>query len=208
MMMDSTKKLDAMKTAITALADLEAEDQASALRWIAQELGVTGSLQSTPGSSLPSLGGGGNGGDVLTADVTGMSAKQFMAAKKPTTDVERIACLAYYLTHMRDTPHFKTRDLTELNTEAAGRKFGNATQAANNALNQNDFIAPAGKGTRQITSRGEAFVDALPDREKVTAALAEYPKKKRRANSGGRKKTTTGTTRRRKTTTSRKSTAS
>ena len=41
---------------------------------------------------------------------TEMSAKEFLYEKKPQTDVERIACLAYYLTHYRTTPHFKTTD--------------------------------------------------------------------------------------------------
>jgi len=47
-----------------------------------------------------------------------MSPKDFLLEKQPRTDVERIACLAYYLTHYRATPHFKTIDLSILNTEA------------------------------------------------------------------------------------------
>ena len=35
-----------------------------------------------------------------------MSPKDFLMEKAPNTDVERIACLAYYLTHYRSTPHF------------------------------------------------------------------------------------------------------
>jgi hypothetical protein len=46
--------------------------------------------------------------------------KQFLLEKAPQTDVERIACLAYYLTNYRETPHFTTLDLAKLNTEAAG----------------------------------------------------------------------------------------
>jgi len=54
--------------------------------------------------------------------------------KQPRTDVERVACLAYYLTHYRNTPYFKTLDLGKLNTEAAQPKFSNAAYASNNAL--------------------------------------------------------------------------
>src|SRR5947209_8545864 len=36
-----------------------------------------------------------------------ISPKEFLLQKQPRTDVERIACLAYYLTHYRDQPHFK-----------------------------------------------------------------------------------------------------
>jgi hypothetical protein len=115
------------------------------------------------------------------SDLESISPKQFMAAKRPQTDVERITCLAYYLAHARGEPHFKTRDLTALNTEAAGSRFSNAAQASNNALNQNEFLAQAGQGKRQITPRGEAMVEALPDREAVTGALADIPKRARRA---------------------------
>ena len=58
-----------------------------------------------------------------------MSPKEFLLEKQPRTDVERIACLAFYLTHYRDTPHFKTLELSKLNTEAAQQKFANAANA-------------------------------------------------------------------------------
>ena len=65
---------------------------------------------------------------------TGMSPKEFLLEKEPQTDVERIACLAYYLTHYRSMPHFKTADLSLLNTEAAQPKFANTAYSANNAV--------------------------------------------------------------------------
>src|SRR5438105_4733006 len=42
------------------------------------------------------------------------SAKDFILEKDPLTEVERLACLAYYLTHYLSTPHFKTVDLSRL----------------------------------------------------------------------------------------------
>jgi hypothetical protein len=77
--------------------------------------------------------------------------KEFMLQKQPRTDVERIACLAYYLAHFRDMPHFKTLDLAKLNTEAAQPKFSNAAYSAKNALNQG-YLAPATKGQRQLSA--------------------------------------------------------
>ena len=65
-----------------------------------------------------------------------LSPKEFLLEKQPRTDVERIATLAFYLTHYRDTPHFKTLDLSKLNTEAAQPKFSNAASSANNAVKQ------------------------------------------------------------------------
>jgi hypothetical protein len=61
------------------------------------------------------------------------SPKEFLFEKHPKTDVERIACLAYYLTHYRDMPQFKTLDLGKLNTEAAQIKFSNTAYASDNA---------------------------------------------------------------------------
>src|SRR5689334_9935012 len=49
--------------------------------------------------------------------------KEFLLEKQPTTDVERLACLAYYLTHYRDQRYFRTEDLSKLNMEAAQRAF-------------------------------------------------------------------------------------
>ena len=42
----------------------------------------------------------------LSKDLT---PKQFLAQKKPENNYERVACLAYYLTHYREMLHFKTR---------------------------------------------------------------------------------------------------
>jgi hypothetical protein len=99
------------------------------------------------------------------------SPKEFMLQKQPKTDVERVACLAYYLTHFRETPYFKTIELSKLNTEAAQPKFSNAAYATQNALNTG-YLAPAIKGQRQLSAAGEQFVQALPDRDAAKAAMA------------------------------------
>src|SRR5258708_3272898 len=84
-----------------------------------------------------------------------------LAARK---DVERVACLAFYLTHYRETPEFTTLDISKINTEAAQRKLANATVAVNNA-SQYGYLVPAGKGMKQISASGERYVQALPDYE-------------------------------------------
>lgn len=105
--------------------------------------------------------------------------KAFMAAKQPRNEVERITCLAYYLTHYRETATFKTRELTDLNIEAAQPKLSNASYVARNAT-QADYLSLAGRAQKQITARGEALVNALPDREKVRAALDSQPGRRRK----------------------------
>jgi hypothetical protein len=98
------------------------------------------------------------------------SPKQFMIDKTPTTDVERVACLAYYLTHYRAMPHFKTKDITDLNVEAAQRRFSNAAFAVVNATNSG-YLVPSVKGCKQLSGPGEQFVQALPDHEAAREAF-------------------------------------
>ena len=91
------------------------------------------------------------------------SPKDFLFQKQPDSDAERVACLAYYLARFRDTPHFKTVDISKLNTEAAQIKFSNSSNAVWNAT-RNGLLAAASKGMKQLSAYGERYVDALPDR--------------------------------------------
>lgn len=110
------------------------------------------------------------------------SPKDFLFQKDPDTDVERVACLAYYLVRYRDTKHFKTLDISKLNTEAAQRKFANAATSVGNAT-QGGFLAPVGRGMKQLTAQGERYVDALPDRAAAKAALGNRKARRQRRQS-------------------------
>ena len=116
-----------------------------------------------------------------------LTAKDFLFEKDPRTDVERITCLAYYLSHYRDQSHFKTADLTKLNTEAAQRKFANAAYAVNNAT-QGGYLAGAPGGQKQLTVLGEQYVEALPDRDAARAVIDRARAKRRRSGSRTRSK--------------------
>ena len=171
------KEFAVIQTCLNALEPLEEERRSFALQMILSRLG-----SSIAPAGANGMAGRPAGGAVAhsAANVGTMTSKEFLRTKKPTTDVERITVLAYYLTHNRSTPHFKTQDLTALNTEAGGDKFSNAAFTAANAVKQNGYLTAAGKGKRQITPRGEDVVTALPDREAVAAVLAEQPKRKGR----------------------------
>lgn len=177
-MADAIKELEAMKTALAALEDLDPEGRARALNWLASALNVN--LKTTKTGTAeeedPGNGGGGHAGVDPTVD----DPKAFLANKNPETDIERIACLAYYLSKHNDQRTFSTKDLTELNLSAAGRQIGNPSQAAADAVRKRGFLAAAGGGRRQITRVGEEVVEALPDREKVKAVTDKIPRKKRR----------------------------
>ncbi|HVH50795.1 MAG TPA: hypothetical protein VM690_01510 [Gaiellaceae bacterium] len=171
--MGSESELKAIQAALAALWPLDPEARARAVAGIAGALGVGGRPPgvNVPGSASQATADGG-------ADLG--SAKQFLASKAPRSDVERVAVLAYYLTHARGTAHFATKELNELNTEAAGPRFSNASYAASNATKKSGLLAAAPGGKKQITARGEALVEALPDRQAVTIALESMPGKPRR----------------------------
>jgi hypothetical protein len=180
---DPASELKAMQDALKALSPLEAGARQRAVTWLAGALGVA----TTEGSGIDDggLNAGGQGGaegPTLPSNQPGElgTPRQFLAAKRPTTDVERVTCLAYYMTNVTKKPHFKTRELIELNTEAAGIKISNPSQATANAKDRNGYLAEAGGGNRQITPLGEAVVAAMPDRDAVAKAIADGPKKVRR----------------------------
>jgi hypothetical protein len=100
-----------------------------------------------------------------------LSPKEFLMKKQPRSDVERVACLAYYLAHYRDQPTFKTLDISNLNTEAAQTKLSNSAYAVNNAT-QYGYLAAALKGAKQLSGAGEMYVEALPDRDAAAKAFA------------------------------------
>ena len=98
-----------------------------------------------------------------------------MFEKQPNTDIERVACLAYFLTHYRDTPHFKTLDISKINTEAAQIKFSNAAQAVENATKAG-LIVQSLKGQKQLSAIGEQYVQALPvGKKRARQSLALNP---------------------------------
>jgi len=129
-----------------------------------------------------------NGGTQHFGDRAELPPKEFMFQKQPRTDIERIACLAYYLTHYRDTRHFKTIDLSRLNTDAAQIKFSNTAFAVVNATNAGLLVA-ADKGAKQLSAIGELYVEALPDRAKAKEVLASARiRRPRKSKSNGESK--------------------
>ena len=125
--------------------------------------------------------------DPSFSDRAELPPKEFLFRKQPKTGVERVACLAYYLTHYRDTPHFKTIDISRLNTEAAQLKFSNAAHAVANATAAG-LLTLAGKGNKQLSAVGERYVDALPDQNAAKEVLAAMRPRRARKTSGNRKK--------------------
>lgn len=183
-------ELDAMRACATAIEPLTEDAKLRTLTWLMERYGrdMLSEMRSSSAVGQPA-GSLGVGPRITTAQAE-VTPKRFVQEKLPQTDVERIAVLAYYLASNRGVQHFKTSDLTALNTEAAQRRFSNAADAASNAMKSSGFLADAGKGMRQLTVKGEEAVEALPDREALMAVIDKYSDSRRRRPAKGARSTT------------------
>jgi len=180
----AVEDFEALSTIIGVLKELDSDAQRRVLQSVQTFLGFAPERnQQSPNGTLPFSEAPYE--QSFSRDRT-LSAKEFLRDKNPVTDVERVTCLAYYLTHYRDTPHFKTLDISSLNTEAAQPKFSNAAFAVENAAKLGYLVA-ATKGNKQITAIGEKFVDLLPDRDAAREAVRNFRPRRRTKKQKARK---------------------
>ena len=123
-----------------------------------------------------------------------MNPKEFLLEKVTRSLITGVARLAFYLTYYRDTPHFKTLDLSTLNTEAAQQKFSNPTQTVNDSTKVG-LLVPASRGQKQLSAMGEQYVKALPDKEAAKKVLKRMKWGRARKSSGKTKQSTRKKTR-------------
>ncbi len=145
--LDFGQELQALAAILKALSPLTADARKFVLRTASDRLGISSAVDTpkerpasvSSSNSAPQSGG-----------LEGTSPKDFLRIKKPTTESQRMVCLAFYLTHAVGKPHFKTQDLTALNTEAAGGKFSNPSMTVRNATTQSHFLAPGRKAPSRL----------------------------------------------------------
>ncbi len=168
--------------AMERLEGMEPERQRFVLQTIAQGLRLSGGLKlGAPRSE-------GDEEEQETGDAELGMPPQFFKRKRPSNDVERVTCAAYYLHHGRGIQDFKTQDLSNLIIEARITPIPNPAMAVQNARNAG-LLAPIGRGGRkQLTALGEDVVNAMPGRDAVNAVRAAAKKaarrKRRRKKSG------------------------
>ena len=175
---------ETLKTVIDALKVLPDDSRERILKTILTyfDYGYSGAMQSLLSLS-PVSASASSTREPSFGDRSPLSPKDFLHQKSPRTDVERITCLAYYLTNYREMKHFKTEDISALNTEAAQIKLSNPSFTIRNAV-QAGLLASAVGTSKQISMHGEKVVIALPDRDKVREVLKAI----RRRNSKKRTK--------------------
>ena len=193
-MSEGLSELKAMEIICNAFESLGPNGRQRAVQWLLGALGMPDDLPS-PGAIAPeqqNLNGDGqrDGHGTPTTQTTitpdDLSPKEFMGQKHPQSTVERISCLAFYLTHHRHIPMFSGAEIETLNRQAAGptinphRDMDSARRAG--------YLAPADNRKRQITTKGEELVNALPDRDAAKSVLAKYPPQRKRRPANGSKK--------------------
>jgi hypothetical protein len=179
---DKTKDFEALGIIVDALKALEPDSQRRVLMTVATfiDLHLTDAHETThrqtprhAGPPRPTAA------DIASfSENRELSPKEFLRDKQPRTDVERVTCLAFYLTHYRAMPHFKTIDISALNTEAAQPKFSSASVAVDNAA-RSGYLVAAQKGAKQLSSLGEVFIQHLPDRDAAKGAVANMKPRRR-----------------------------
>lgn len=184
---DTQTDLDALTTIIGALKRMSRDEQTRTLEAVSVFLGLGTETHRAPiipaSASPPPRFARTSSVTTPFSEDRGASPKDFLRDKKPASDVERVACLGFYLTHHRDTPHFKTVDISALNTEAAQPKFSNASMAVDNATKAG-LLVQAVRGAKQLSATGEHYVQLLPDRDAAREMLksSNVRRKPRRAS--------------------------
>lgn len=180
---------EVLQAVLSALAQMSEEGRERILRTVSTfyDLDLSNGPRLIPSETHPVVHIATDDRKLSFADRATISPKDFLHEKKPKTGIERVACLAYYLAHYRDTLHFKTVEISKLNTEAAQLKFSNPANSVANA-SASGLIVSAGKGTKQISAIGERFVDALPNRDEAKAVLTSMRQPRSRKKSANTKK--------------------
>ena len=151
----ATDESEVLKQVIDSLRNLNEDSRNRLLKTLLTYFDYRGSAPTSNGSGgIPSPK---SDREPFFGDRPALSPKDFMHEKDPKTDVERVTCLAYYLTNYRDKPHFKTVDISQLNTEAAQIKLSNPSASIENATAAG-LLTTAGGGSKQISVHGDKVV--------------------------------------------------
>jgi hypothetical protein len=170
---------DAMKDVERALDRMDDNARRRVLSWASSKYDLSAHTNATPLGASPNLGHARQpqpAGDI----------KSFMNGKRPGNYYERVACLAYHLEKVGKVEEMNTAGINKANTDARLSKLRNAVVA--DATRKYGYLTSIGHGKVALSSRGEAVVDALPDREKVKEALKSNPfRRSRKKKKAGKK---------------------
>ncbi len=161
---DSTSALVAVLKALDPLEDTDKQWvlNSAASKWA---LKVDATLGGSGGSGTRGAGGGANDPDAQAA-ISKKDPRAFMRVKRPETDVQRVACIGYYLAQTTGNHGFSSKDLGTTYTLSGGSKI-NLPRALDNATRKAKYLSNRGPREKQLTTLGEDIVEALPDQSAV-----------------------------------------
>ena len=167
--MTADREIRAMEAALAALQPLKPDERRRVLEWLWAKLDF----------GAPPADSGPGGGPSVVRD----GIKQFVKQKSPGDDVSRATTLAYFLEHARKLASYGYDELSQARVSAALPKF-NLSRAVANAQRAG-YLTTAGKhGMYQVTSTGEALVEAMPDTEAIKQVKAQGTKRRRKTSAG------------------------
>lgn len=171
--MPGDPELEAMNAIVNLTADLDPDGRRRVAAWFADREGVVPSTTAAPTNQVgvPARGG---------------TIKEFVRAKRPANDVDRVAALAYHVTTEGGSDGVATKDLSKARIEAAIPAF-NVSRAVSHAQRAGYLTSGTRKGSYQLTAAGESLVEAMPDQEMMRAIRAEANKGRRRAATSARR---------------------
>ena len=170
--MADDRELQAMETTLRALQHLKPEERQRVFDWLTAKLGLDAPAAATAHrrDSREPVDGGSDLGPI----------KLFLKQKAPDHDVARATTLAYFLTNSKSQATYKTADLSKARIDAALVDF-NMSRAVSHAQHAG-YLTTAGKrGAYQITSNGEALVEAMPNPERIKKVREQGARRRRRS---------------------------
>jgi hypothetical protein len=171
-------EVDAMRDVDEALSKLEPDAQKRVMNWASSKHHIKFPTDPDGSEMIP----GGAGRQVQHAK----DIKSFLSQKRPENFYERVACLVYYLEKVGDKSEVGTKEITEANSDARLSRLTNPAVFVKHATHTYGYLTSLGKRKFAISARGEAVVEALPDRAKVAEAHEKFRfgrKTKRKAKS-------------------------
>lgn len=121
------------------------------------------------------------------AAIARKDARAFMRIKRPSTDVQRVACLGYFLVQTTGQQGFASKDIVKAHTDSGGSSM-NMTRALDNATRRAKYLSNRGPKEKQLTTLGEDIVMALPDQQAVKDAEGGAKSRGEKRVKKGRKK--------------------
>jgi hypothetical protein len=180
----ATKKTDPTTALVTVISALESLQDEKDRQWVLQSAASKFNVTLQTPNAGGAGGNGGSSGAGVAADIQAAIAKKdpraFIRIKRPVTDVQRVACLGYYLVHTTGQPGFTSKDVATAHTDSGGSRI-NLPRALDNATRRSKYISVRSGREKQLTTLGEDVVNALPDQDAVATIEAEV-------NTGRRKK--------------------